>query len=167
MRFASFFLLPLLGLTACTPTLEDGFGEDLTRRGGCADVMFYAVDEGDTILLSFYTQGVISAAYELGEETTSTYLLPEETIDLKVEVGQRVSDAVCDDVIENGGPMVRETWTPVSGTATLTVRPGDTLEASRADLVLEGVVFEPAEGGDPVSLGDLEILDVGVGWFPG
>jgi hypothetical protein len=83
-----------------------------------------------------------------------------------VEVGSRVSDATCDDVVADGGPRVRRSWTAASGTATVRIRPLEEWSGGRGDLVLEGVVFT-SDGADDASVEILEWLDVSVGWFPG
>ena len=50
-------LLPclVLGLSltsACAPALSDDFAQDLSELSGCGDVVFYAVDEGNQIMLT-------------------------------------------------------------------------------------------------------------------
>jgi hypothetical protein len=91
---------------------------------------------------------------------------PSDEVELVVEVGSRISDATCDDVIENSGPRVRRSWTAASGTATVRIRPLDDSSGGRGDLVLEDVDFR-SDGADDASLEFLAWLDVSVGWFPG
>lgn len=156
----------LLALGACgTDPVGPGFESDLSHRGGCADVIFYAVDADDELMLSFHLLGAASAALAAEEETTTVRDLPDGSVELVLEQGTRVSDAMCDDVIEQGGPQVSRTWTATAGRATLRIRP-DAHGTARADLLLEDVVLEAA-GGDTVGLARLEWEDVGVGWFPG
>jgi hypothetical protein len=83
-----------------------------------------------------------------------------------VEQGSRISDATCDDVVENSGPRVQRSWTAVSGTATVRIRPQEQSIGGRGDLVLQDIVFTSG-GADQVSLERLEWLDVSVGWYPG
>ena len=166
MRIAT--IVPLLGVLAgCGPALPADFGDELGDGFGCGDVVFYAVDADDTILLRVYAEGLIAAAQEAGEETTTTFALPDEDVEVEVEVGGRISDAACDDVIENGGPRVDVTYVATGGTAVITVRPGAALEDARADLHLEDVVFEPEGGGETVTLDAFDVTDVSVGWFAG
>jgi hypothetical protein len=40
-------------LAGCTPALTDGFGATLTETGGCGDVILYAANPDDTIMLRF------------------------------------------------------------------------------------------------------------------
>lgn len=160
-------LLPILVLLlGCeSDLLGPDFGRRLTHFGGCADVIFFAVDSDDELMVTFSAEGLLATAREAGTETTTVIDFPSEDVVLKVEQGSRVSDATCDDVIENSGPRVERSWTAVSGTATVRMRPEDS-SGGRGDLVLEDVVFA-AGGGDEVTLGRLEWLDVSVGWYPG
>lgn len=161
-------LAALVGtLAGCTPTLPADFGDELTSEGGCGDVYFYAFDADDTMLLEVMADGLIAAAQAAGEPTTTVYTLPDADLQVQVEVGSRISDAACDDLIENGGPQVAVVYAAVSGTATITVRPGDDLDGARADLQLTDVVFEPEGGGEAVTLESFEITDVSVGWYAG
>lgn len=158
-------LMPLVA--ACgAPALDDGFETSLTERGGCADVVFYAVDAADETLLTVRADGLIEAAGDATEPVVTPFDLPDPGITLTVEQGTRISDAICDDVIENGGPQVVETWTAVGGTAVVTVQPADGDDEPSADLSLSEVVFESSTGAEAV-LQELVIEDVVVGWFAG
>lgn len=160
-------LLILLVTSGCgTDPLGPHFGQRLTRFGGCGDVIFYAVDADDEVMVTFGAQGLVAAAREAGAETTTVVELPSDDVELMVEQGSRISDATCDDVIENSGPHVERTWTAVSGTATVRIRPMESASGARGDLVLEDVVFTSG-GADQVALERLEWLDVSVGWYPG
>lgn len=160
-------LLMLLVTSACgTDLLGPHFGQRLTHFGGCADVIFYAVDADDEVMVTFSAQGLVAAAREAGTETTTVIELPSDDVQLMVEQGSRISDATCDDVIENSGPRVERTWTAVSGTATVRIRPTEYASGARGDLVLEDVVFTSGRA-DEVALERLEWLDVSVGWYPG
>lgn len=156
----------LLTLIACgSDPLGPGFESGLIHRGGCGDVILYAVDADDELMLSFHLPGAVSAAAEAGEETTTVLDLPDASVELVLEQGTRISDAMCDDVIEQGGPQVAFTWTATAGRATLRIRP-DVQGTARADLLLEDVVLE-SDGGATVRLQHLEWENVGVGWYPG
>jgi len=149
-------------LTACAPTLEGDFAAELTNRGGCADVKFYAVDDDDSKMLSVWVEGLVEAATTAGETQTTTYDLPDPDVELIVEVGSKVSDATCDDVIENGGPAVDATFAATDGKATITIVPGETTWDARGTLTLEDVTFE---GGGHIE--SFEIADTSVGWLAG
>jgi len=157
-------VVPLaLLLAACSPTLDPEFTSELTNRGGCADVKFYAFDEGDTEMLSLWVDvGLVADATAAGEPSTTTYDLPHADVELIVEVGHKVSDATCDDVIENGGPAIDATFAATDGKATITIVPGESEWDARGTLVLEDVVFE---GG--ATIDSFEIADTSVGWLAG
>lgn len=157
----------LLVTSACgTDLLGPHFGESLDHFGGCADVTFFAVDDGDEIMVTFRADGLVTEALAAGVETSTVFDFPSAEAELVVEQGSRVSDATCDDVIENDGPDVDRTWVAVSGQATVRIRPVAAFDSGRGDLLLEDVVFATDEG-DQVTLERLEWLDVSVGWFPG
>lgn len=162
------FLASLVTVFGCgrSDPLGPSFVAELTIRGGCADVVFYAVDDDDELMLSFRAEGLVSEARSAGEGEAVTIFEFPAAAQLTLEQGTRVSDAMCDDVIENGGPKVSRTWTAVSGTATARVRPQGGEDAASADLLLEEVVFEGDEG-ESVTVGRLEWTDVRVGWYPG
>lgn len=161
-------IAPLLTVVACSGSdpLGPNFESRLIDRGGCADVIFYAVDAGDEVMVSFVLHGAVSEARAAGQETLTILDLPETSAEVVLEQGTRVSDAMCDDVIEGSGPQIQRRWTATAGTATLRVRPAPDDAGARADLLLEDVVFE-SDGGAAVSLERLEWEDVRVGWFPG
>ena len=154
-------------LAGCTPALTDGFGAGLTEHGGCGDTILYAADPGDTIMLRFDHEGAVAEAFAAGVETTTELTLPDPDSKVVVEVGTRISEAMCTDYIENGGPVVDETWTASEGDATLVVRPGaDGTWGSYADLTLTGVTFT-SEAGEFASLPDLTLTNISVGWLAG
>ena len=164
---ASFLVLTLLATSACgSDPLEPDFGQHLDHFGGCGDVVFYAVDDDDEVMITFTAEGLVADALEAGVETTTVFDFPTGNAELIVEQGSRVSDATCDDVIENDGPDVDRTWVAVSGRATVRIRPVPASGSGRGDLVLEDVVFTTT-GADQLKMERLECLDVSVGWFPG
>lgn len=159
-------LLILLVTSACGPDLlGPHFVQRLTHFGGCGDVIFFAVDSDDEVMVTFRAEGLVAAARETGTETSSVVEFPSDDVALMIEQGSRISDATCDDVIENLGPRVQRTWTAVSGTATVRIRP-EGASGARGDLVLEDIVFT-AGGADEISLERLDWLAVSVGWYPG
>lgn len=160
-------LLLLALLTGCTPALTDGFGATLTDVGGCSDLVVYASNPEDTVLLRFDHDGAVAEALAAGEALTTTLVLPDPDTSLVVQVGEKIADAMCTDVIINGGPTVHEEWAATSGEATLTVRADGTDGwKSRADLTLTDVRFA-SEAGEEAALGDFAVTDISVGWLPG
>jgi hypothetical protein len=160
----------LAGAACGAPTdgpLPPDFASRLGVGFGCGDLFFYAVDPTDSYLLVVAAPGRVAEAQDAGVATTTTFDLPAPGIEVAVRVGARVSDAACDDVIENGGPRVDRTYRAVAGTATITVRPGDTALTARGDLDLEGVVLEPDDGGESVTIDALRMTDIHVGWLAG
>lgn len=146
---------------------SDPLGPDFETRlsvlGGCGDVWFYAVDEADELLVTVSAPGLIEAAE--GDTTTTTFDLPDEGVELIVEAGSYISDAICDDVIEHG-PRVDRTWRAVAGQAVVTIRPDSESWGARADLRLTDVVVRDDEGHTAV-IERLDWTDIFVGWLPG
>ncbi len=167
MRALISLSLLLVPIGCGSDPLGPRFAQTLTHFGGCADVMFFAVDADDEVMVTFRADGLVAAALATGVETTTVFELPSDDVELVIEVGSRISDATCDDVIENSGPRVRRSWTAASGTATVRILPRDDVSGGRGDLVLEDVVFTSDGADDDASLERLEWLDVSVGWFPG
>lgn len=159
-------LLLVLVVAGCgTDLLGPELGDRFSHFGGCGDVIFFAVDAHDEVMVTFSAEGLVAAAREAGVETSIVIEFPSDAATLMVEQGSRISDATCDDVVENSGPRVRRTWTAVSGTATIHMRPMEGADGVRGDLELEDIVF--TAGTDQVTLERLEWSDVSVGWYPG
>jgi hypothetical protein len=158
-----------LALAACSTggdPLGPDFEQRFTRLSGCADVVFFAVDADDEVMLSFTADGLIAEARAAGTPVVTTLDLSRSAATLVVEQGARISDATCDDVIEGSGPRVLRSWSPVAGRATVTIRPGESGFDARGDLLLEDVVLEGRAGGGLV-VERMEWVNVSVGWFPG
>jgi hypothetical protein len=155
-----------MALSGCQlgPALHDGFEEELTRSGGCADLYAFAADEDDTILLEVQLDKPLDGAGAVPE--TFDITLPDSFALITVDVGSRVSDAACDDLIENGGPQVRETWTAISGSLLAEVRPGDEVAQPSADVTLTDIVLE-SPSGEQVTLESFSWTELTVGWFAG
>jgi hypothetical protein len=161
-------LLPFLLLApgCALPILESGFQEDLDRTGGCADVILFAVDADDEVMLHFSTvdEGRVAEASVAGTPLEYAFTLPSDGIELEVRQGTQVSDITCDDVAENGGPDVLRRWTAEGGDLILTLTPGGDLVA--ADLVLQDVDFLD-EDGNAVGIDVFTVHADSVGWFAG
>jgi hypothetical protein len=157
----------LLATSGCgTGPLGPDFVSQLTRFGGCADVVFFAVDDADEVMVTFEAEALVAAARTAGTETSSVIALPSAGVELTIVQGSRVSDATCDDAIENGGPVIDRTWVARSGTATVTIRPLANGDNARGDLRLDDVVLVSSRG-EEFMLAELEWTDVFVGWLPG
>ena len=159
------WVVVLLAAGGCpfgVPTLEDGFEDSLTETGGCGDLVAYAADvDNERMLRIDLDQPIVDAG---GEPVAYTVALPDAGATAVIEVGSRISDAMCTDVIENGGPTVLETWTAVSGTLEVSIEPQD--YGAIADLTLTDAVFESPDG-EQVTVEVFEWTDLNVGWLPG
>ena len=168
MRKWSFSWFLAMVLSGCGPQgLAPDFESSLTHRSGCGDVVFFAVDDADEVMLTLEASGLVEQAQLTGEVTVVEFQLPDPSLVLKVQVGEKVSDATCDDVIENGGPVIAQTYLAASGVASIKVSPeGQDGGGATASVTLEDVVFE-AEGEESVTLESFGIEDISVGWLPG
>ena len=165
-------LAPLLLLVGCSTgdLLGPNLAVNLTTVGGCADVILFGVDDRDQLMLKVTAPPMVAYAQVTGEPVVAVYSLRPSfsvaRVDVHVYQGSRVSDATCDDVIENGGPRVDRMWTAVKGSATLTARAEAGRSGATVDVLLEDVVLE-AEDGEQHRLRRLEWHDIQVGWLPG
>lgn len=168
MRLIGFACGSLI-LAACGgggPLLPE-LGTDLTRFGGCGDVIMYAVDEQDRAMVTFQAQGLVEEARASEEDEVEVVLdLSTTAGTAQIEYGARVSSTVCNDVIVPPGPRVDRVWTATAGSATLRIRPVSGSEGAFADLVLESVVFS-SDGAEDITLEEVTWTDVFVGWYPG
>ena len=161
----------LLALPAIACDLGEGgdldadFEDTLTREDGCADLYVFAVDDADEVILEVRFDAPIAAAGS--GATEDDFTLPDPAVDITVSVGKKVSDAACDDVIENGGPQIDEEWVAVSGVVNLVIEK-DAVDDDTplSDVTLEDVVFE-SESGEQVTVEAFDWEDISVGWFPG
>lgn len=167
-------LLILASLAACGPDpLGPGFERMFTRFSGCADVLFYAVDSEDELMLTVWAPGLVAQAHEAGQPTTTVLDLSQGQPVVILEQGSSVSDATCDDVVENRGPQVDDSWTAVAGQATVTIRPdlestgGPLPGTGRGDLLLEDVRLRNSSNGESLLIDRIEWSDISVGWLAG
>ncbi|MCA9572626.1 MAG: hypothetical protein KC656_32520 [Myxococcales bacterium] len=154
--------IPLLSGCLAEPPDGEALASALTTRGGCGDLVVYAASADHTLLLRVDAPGLVAEAREAGTSVFRTVTLPDPAVTVLLDQGGSVDDAICDDVIENGGPQVRRTLEAVSGTAMVTVRPDG---EGRADVQLTDVGLE-GDGG-AVTLPAFSWTDVAVGWLPG
>lgn len=164
MRRLTLSVVTLGGCQLSAP-LTQGFEDDLTETGGCADLIAYAVNSDDTVLLHVLLDGPLEASG--GQAVTTEVELPDPFALVTVDIGKSVSDATCDDLIINGGPKVRETWTAIGGTVSVNVHPEETPgEGPRADVHIDDVLLESPHG-DQVTIDVFDWISLSVGWFPG
>jgi hypothetical protein len=148
------------------------FERQLVFKGGCGDIVFYAVDDDDELMLTFVVQtGLVEQARDAGQEVQVTLQVRNSFGmghgNVRLEQGTRVSDVTCDDVAEQGGPQIRRSWTATAGSATVTVRPLADQDGAMADLLLENVTLQPDGDGRQLLLDRMEWTDVFVGWYAG
>lgn len=119
-------------------------------------------------MLTFSAEDVLRQVRAAGEdqETVITFALPAPATRLILQQGKRITGAICNDVLEEGGPRVSRSWTAIAGTATLRVRADPGQETARADLLLEDVVLEGSDG-DRITFDRFAWEDIPVGWYAG
>lgn len=143
--------------------------DQLTHRGGCADLALYAWSDADDLALHATGQGLVQAAVDAGGSKTWELTLPDSTLSLVLQSGENLSIETCNDIIDDEQrPSVSQSWSPVSGTATLAIT-----GAAEADYELEGsatLSLEDVEledgAGSTRTLQSYEITSA-VGWLPG
>lgn len=165
-------LCAALVMTGCSEghLLEEGFEADLSRSGGCGDLVLWAGSEGKDIGMEFRALDIAQAAHDAGTAQTVTLDLSAEGA-LVIQMGEFITEGYCVDV-----PLpedaVKHTYVAVQGTATLTVTPnldtsGGAPLSAEAEVVLEDVVFQ-LDGKSSVTLElDRFEMDGTVGWFAG
>lgn len=177
------------GASGHRSALADAFGAALTEAGGCGDVMLYASDLDETVLLAFKADGAATAAYDADGGIAFVWAFPlhgpvsddddeEEAApvvaapELLVQQGHALAARLCDDApVES--PVVTRAWMPVTGAAVLSIEPtGERNEwgdvPARATLTLTDMAFVPTDAPEsaPVPMGDLT-FEARVGWLPG
>ncbi len=146
----------------CGSMLDNGFEEDLTAQGGCADLHMYAHAPDDTVMLVM-TIGDLDVN-AITEPTTFSDLGVDDFTTLEVRVGSAVSQAECNDAIVPPGPQVDDIWTAVDASVDITITPGP--GGPTADAVLSDVTL--SNGGFALAQFDsYTFSDVAVGWLPG
>jgi hypothetical protein len=166
---AAFLALPLL--LACGEPLEPGAvtGAELTATGGCADAMLYAASDDGTHLLTVDWEGAATRAEEqngLAEEVT----LPDEQVQVRLQVGERLAERVCTDIVDPEWPEIEQRWAAVEGHATIEVATDpDPSEFPVASVTLTDLRLEPQEGEATQAwrLDRVEIEEVVIGWYAG
>lgn len=148
-------------------TLEEGWEATLTRVGGCSDLLVYAVNESDTIMLTVQFARPLQGAGFV--DMTDERDLPNPNAAVTVASGERVSDLTCDDVVEGAGSVLIGGWAGGEGHLSLVVDydESDTSALPLADVTITGVRLRPTDGSEAVEMDDFAWTDVTVGWEPG
>jgi hypothetical protein len=182
MRTLSLALLTLVA--GCSEEDPRDVERQLTQSGGCADLVAYARNADDTMLLLIRASGLVSAAYDAAEgatDETTTFSFdledqnPHPEFDLIVEFrqGRNLSVEICNDVIEDPGPYVRRNFGALSGTLQIDLTPThEDPEAwempASGTFKLTNVLLSVSPSGDGAkTLIQDFTFTANVGWFPG
>ena len=148
-------------LAACAPSVPDNLPNKLTEQGSCGDLFVFAANAADTLVLAINVdEGLVEAAHSAQQTTSTTITLPAASTTVTLTDGKRVTDAMCDDVVENPQDP-RAEWSATSGTLDVAITPGDALEEARANVDAKDLII------DESAPFDLSWFDVSVGWLPG
>ncbi len=146
--------------------LQPGFEALLTDDIGCANVFMYSSRPADDVALRFtdFTSDYVGQAIAAGSQQVYVIALPDANAELQVLVGSNLTREWCND-IGYGTAVTNETWTAVSGTATLTVNP-QVAYGANATLDLNNVELELVGGTDRITF-SYTTASVFVGWYAG
>ena len=145
----------------CTPSVPSNLSTKLTEQGSCADLFVYAANRSDTLVLSIsIDEGLVEAAHAAQETVVTTIGLPDASATVMLTDGTRVSEPLCNDVVDNPVAPKAE-WSATAGTLEIAITPGGTVDEARANVEAKGLVFDGAE---PF---DFSWFDKMVGWLPG
>ena len=133
--------------------------------GGCDNAWFWAANPSETVALQVYVLGFTDRVLALGDEMTASYDLTDEAVGATIRVGTRVRELSHRHLRgRTGGGSLAQchrghhpcAWRPDPAASTW-------IDLVRADLRLEGKVFEDDATGQLVELDDLVIRDVLIG----
>jgi hypothetical protein len=152
--------------------VEPGFEQELTGKGGCADMTVYALNADDTLALHVVVDGLVAEAEQNGS-AMHEYAADDSALTIELTYGSDLTVATCTDFARTR-PTVLERWRPQppesgdAGTVAITVQMvGD---EPRASVTFTNVNFHRIgfDGIDPdIVVPSFEISDVLVGWLPG
>lgn len=142
--------------------------EELTRRLGCADVVFVAaVPEGRTAFFVASVPDLLEEARAAGEAKTTAFTLPDARVRMELVTGRLLTEP-CDDIAFD--QRIDAVYRPTGGTATFTIVPdgGSPPDASgHGTLELRGVLLESEDRDAVVDLDGFVIGPTLLGWLPG
>ena len=119
---------------------------DFANSGGCGDVFIYATSGDDAMSVTVDWRGAASAAWDAAG-FHGTKQIPDDELDVTLNVGRQLSALYCTDV-GTIGARADGTAHAVSGRVELKVTPdpGSEKPASHADIALHDIVFEVLQG---------------------
>jgi hypothetical protein len=142
--------------------------EDLTRRFGCADVVFVAGGtEGRTAYFVASTDGLLEEATAAGAVQTTMFALPDARVRMELVTGRSLTEP-CDDVVFD--ERIDAVYRPVDGTAIFTITPPSAPPPEafgHGTLELRGVTLESEDSDHVVDLDGFVIERAALGWLPG
>jgi hypothetical protein len=152
-----------------SPPVPDDLVAALTRRGGCGDIVMYAVNADDTLALVIRGEGLVDQAHAAGRETPFSYdLAVDDGLSIELRHGEHITHMTCNDAIEFE-VVVRHRYAPVSGSALLvltpTGEPEEWYKPADAVLTLTDLVLE-RDDGDRRTIDEMS-FSANVGWYPG
>lgn len=144
--------------------LAGDFEQAFTTAGGCRDVEVYVTSANDDIALRFEEPGLLQDAIDAGGAPVHLELDPQDVLRLDVRTGTDLSSNLCADGPE---PVVTSTYTAISGTAVVDIRPNlNTDDFARLDLRLISVAVLHDETNELLVINDFSVLDIAVGFEP-
>jgi hypothetical protein len=160
--------------TASPPTPAPGLqlpGDQFARTGGCGNAFLFAATEDDRALIVIEWPNAASEAQLEGGYTDSASL-PADNVRVRLQLGSRLSEGMCTDIIMPDAPLIETDVDAQSGQVEITVTPDAAdpiFPLARADLILTDVVFtvEAADGPQTYRLDRLELTDISIGWMAG
>lgn len=153
--------------------LQPGFEDGLTLADGCSDITAYASDPDDTTALHVRVEGLVAMAEAAGEPITVSYAGDDPAVEIVVTTGSNLLARSCTDAVIDE-PVVEERWISTTaegggaGTVTFEVTSNGEMDAT-ATITLEGIVLRRDDDvfDVPITIDELVLADVHVGWLPG
>ena len=145
-----------------------------TRFGGCGDVFVYGHKADDTISLQISGSGLVRAAFEAEQSTTTEFDLTQEVgLTIAVQHGQYLNHESCNDALDPEiQVVVNKTYVPVNGTLSIAIEPtGEETSwgelPSNATISLQASDFcANGSSEDCLNIGELSFTTA-VGWLAG
>lgn len=138
---------------------------------GCANFNIYVFENDESSQTVLSINGVSKEDLGLTVES-KTFQLPDPKLNIEISTWDiSVASYFCNDVAIDPTPQKTDTWSLVSGTATLSISnvvPSQIPEVDNYTIhvFLENLIFEDSEG-DQIKMEDLDLQDISVGWLPG
>lgn len=93
-------------------------GIEFTQSGGCGDAFFWAANDDATVALLVY---VDAADRSTSDSTVIDFTLPDRRVTAEVQRGSFLTEAFCNDVLQNH--RLEETVPVVAGGGSITLAP--------------------------------------------